>query len=204
MRKLNFLWKILQKDNDNPVKQIYVELKRNCFEKNWANKVMELRSRYGPPICDEEVECTSKTEWCKKVMHASYRFALNELNANCKASSKSNMLPFLVIWSVKSILLVYTLSFPDYSSRQKQESSISNAISKINIEITFGVVSVLLLMRACSICSSDSYIKVYKVKSSHDIYDYDLCKFKKWAKFLKKYAYIRNYMLGDEKKTRSK
>ena len=34
MRKLNFLWKILQEENDDPVKPMYVELKRNCFEKN--------------------------------------------------------------------------------------------------------------------------------------------------------------------------
>ena len=82
MRKLNFLWKILQKENEDTVKQIYVELKRNCFEKNWANEVVGLRSRYGLPICDEEVECTGKTEWCKKVKRAIYRFALNELNTN--------------------------------------------------------------------------------------------------------------------------
>ena len=47
MRKLNFLWKILQKENDDLVKQVYIELKCNCFEKNWANEVMGLRSRYG-------------------------------------------------------------------------------------------------------------------------------------------------------------
>ena len=34
LRKLKFLWKILQKENDDPVKQVYLELKRNCFEKN--------------------------------------------------------------------------------------------------------------------------------------------------------------------------
>ena len=68
MKKLNFLWKILQKENDDPVKQVYIELKRNCFEKNWANEVMGLRSRYGLFICDEEVECTGKTEWCTKVL----------------------------------------------------------------------------------------------------------------------------------------
>ena len=94
MRKLNFLWKILQKENDDLVKQIYVELKRNCFEKNWANKVIGLRSRYGLPICDEEVKCAGKTEWCKKVKGAIYRSALNELNTACKVSSKTNMLPF--------------------------------------------------------------------------------------------------------------
>ena len=66
MRKLNFLWKILQKENDDPVKQVYIELKRNCFEKNWANEVMGLRSGYGLSMCDEEVECTGKTEWYKK------------------------------------------------------------------------------------------------------------------------------------------
>ena len=73
MRKLNFLWKILQKENGDPVKQIYVGLKHNCFEKNWAKEVMGLRSRYGLLICDKEVECTGKTEWCgEKVKGAIY------------------------------------------------------------------------------------------------------------------------------------
>ena len=49
------------KKSDDPVKQIYVEVERNCFEKNWANKVMGLRSRYGLFICDEEVECTGNS-----------------------------------------------------------------------------------------------------------------------------------------------
>ena len=56
MRKLNLLWKVLRKENDDPVKQIHVELKRKCFEKNWTNEVIGLRSRYGLPICDEEVQ----------------------------------------------------------------------------------------------------------------------------------------------------
>ena len=52
-----------------------------------------------------------------------------------------------------------------------------------------------------TVCSSNPYIKVYIIKSSYDIYDNDLRKLKQWAKFLKKYEYLRNYMLGDEKKT---
>ena len=79
------------KENDDPVKQIFVELKRYCFEKGCANEMVGLRSRYGLPIYDEEVECTDKTEWREKVKGAIYRFALNELNTACKAS---NMLPF--------------------------------------------------------------------------------------------------------------
>ena len=63
LRKLKFLWKILQKENDDPVRQVYLKLKRNCFEKNWTNEVMEVMHRYGLSTCDEEVECTGKTEW---------------------------------------------------------------------------------------------------------------------------------------------
>ena len=55
---------------------------------------MGLRYRHGLSISDEEVECTGKTEWCKKVKGAIHRFALNELNTDCKASGKTNMLPF--------------------------------------------------------------------------------------------------------------
>ena len=55
---------------------------------------MGLRSLYGLPIFDEEVGCTVKIEWCKKVKGAIYRFALNELNTVCKACSKTYMLPF--------------------------------------------------------------------------------------------------------------
>ena len=58
-------------------------------------------------------------------------------------------------------------------------------------------------LRHLTVCSSNPYINVYKIKSSYDTYENDLRKLdlKKWAKFLKKYGYIRNYMLGDKKKT---
>ena len=83
LRKLKCLWKILQKENDDPVKQVYLELKRNCFEKNWTNEMMEVMRRYGLSTCDEEVDCTGKTEWYNTVKHA-----LNELNAACRANGK--------------------------------------------------------------------------------------------------------------------
>ena len=41
------LRKLLQKENDDPVKQVYLELKRNCFEKNWTNEMMEVMRSYG-------------------------------------------------------------------------------------------------------------------------------------------------------------
>ena len=42
-----------------------------------------------------------------------------------------------------------------------------------------------------TVCSSNPYIKVYKIMSSYDIYDNDLRKLKHWAKFLRKYEYLR-------------
>ena len=54
------MWKILQKENDDPVKQVYLELKRNCFEKNWTNEIMEVMHRYGLSTCDEEVSALEK------------------------------------------------------------------------------------------------------------------------------------------------
>ena len=56
LRKLKFLWKILQKENDDSVKQVYLELKQNCFEKNWTNEVKEVMHRYGLSTYDEKVE----------------------------------------------------------------------------------------------------------------------------------------------------
>ena len=129
MRKLNFLWKMLQKENDDFVKQ-------TSNWKNWANDVMGLRSRYGLPICDEEVECTCKTEWCKKVKGAIYRFAPNELNTACKASSKTDMLPF---YSNLKRQQYITSPHPKLSRLlfKAKLGMFDIKTSKLNIEITF-------------------------------------------------------------------
>ena len=55
-------------------------------------------------------------------------------------------------------------------------------------------------LQRLKVCSSNPYIKVYKIKSGYDIYDNDLRKLKQWEKFLKKYEYLRNYVLGDKRK----
>ena len=197
------MWKILQKENDDPVKEIYVELKRNCFEKTWANEVMGLRSGYGLPICDEEVECTGKTEWCKKGKGAIYRFALNELNAACKLSSKTNMLPFDSSLKCQE----YITSLHPKLSRLLFKAKLVMFDIKCNFKNEYRS---NLLCPICSVtdenlqhltvCSSNPYIRVYKIKSSYDIYNNDLGKLKQWAKFIKIYEYLRNYMLGDKKK----
>ena len=135
---------------------------------------MGLRSRYGLPICDEEVKCTGNTEWCKKVKRSIYRFALNELNTACKASSKLCMLPFYgnlkcreYITSlhpkVSRLLFKAQLGIFDIKCnfKNKYRNNLSCPICSVTDE----------KLQQLTVCSSDLYIKVYKVKVSCDIYD---------------------------------
>ena len=123
-------------------------------------------------LCDEEVECTCKTEWCKKVKRTIYRFALNELNTACKANSESNLLPF-------------------YSNLKFQEyfTGLNPKLSRVIFKAKLGMFNIKcnvenkyrnnLLCPICSVtdenlqhltvCSSNPYIKAYKIKSSYDI-----------------------------------
>ena len=112
---------------------------------------MGLRSRYGLSICDEEVECIGKTEWHKKVKDAIHRFSLNELNTPCKAISKTNMLPFHSNLKCQE----YITSLHPKLSRLLFKAKLGMFNIKYNFKskyrTTFCALSVLLLMRTCSI-----------------------------------------------------
>ena len=113
--------------------------------------MMGSRSAYGLSICDEEVECTGKTEWCKEVKRAIYRFALNELNTACKACSKSNMLPFYSNLKCKECITSLRLRLSRLLFKAK--------LGMFNIKCNFKnkcrnnlcALSVLLLMKTYSI-----------------------------------------------------
>ena len=54
-RQLVFSKKILDRQNDDPVKMIYHEMLKYQAERNWANIVHELRSKYNLRLSDENV-----------------------------------------------------------------------------------------------------------------------------------------------------
>ena len=201
LRKLKFLWKILQKENDDPVKQVYLELKRNCFEKNWTNEIMEVMHRYGLSTCDEEVECTGKTEWYNKVKRAVYDHALNELNAACGANGKSNILPTYCHWKCQN----YVTKLHPTLARMVFRARLGMYDIKCNFKNKYRSMN-NLLCPVCSeseenlshvaACSSNPIIKVCRIlKSYHEIYGSDISILNKWARFLRKYDDLRNYML---------
>ena len=81
-----------ERNNTDPVRQVYLEMKAHQLVRNWANEVMDARMKYGLPDCDQDTECTGKTEWYKKVKHAICSYALKELNSASNANKKSNMI----------------------------------------------------------------------------------------------------------------
>ena len=63
IRRLRFLWTILQKNSDDPVRMVYTEMLKYPFEKNLANDVMKLRRKYVLSIDDASVDTTGMNGW---------------------------------------------------------------------------------------------------------------------------------------------
>ena len=63
IRQLLFLKKILDKNENDPVSQVYREMIKYEFENNWARNVLDLRVRYNLPLNDENVHLLSKGAW---------------------------------------------------------------------------------------------------------------------------------------------
>ena len=63
IRRLHFLWTILQKNNADPVRMVYTEMLKYPLEEKWENDVMKLRQKYGLSIDDAYVETTGMNEW---------------------------------------------------------------------------------------------------------------------------------------------
>ena len=76
IRRLCFLWIILQKNKDDPVRMVYTEMLKYPFEENWANDVMKLRCKYGLSMDDASVETTGMNEWKYLIKSSVKNYAL--------------------------------------------------------------------------------------------------------------------------------
>ena len=63
IRQLLFSKKILDKNENDPVSQVYREMIKYDFESNWANNVLDLRVKYSLPLNDENICLLSKGVW---------------------------------------------------------------------------------------------------------------------------------------------
>ena len=156
----------------NNMRRLSVQVRLNNEEVDDLHNLLIIQVK----LNDEEAECTGKTECCKKVKRAIYRFALNELNLACKASNKSNMLPLYSNLKCQE----YITSLHPKPSRLLFKAKLGMFDIKCNFKNKYRN---NLLCPICSVtdeklqhltvCSSNSYINVYKIKSSYDIYDND-------------------------------
>ena len=62
IHRLCFLWTILQKNDDDPVRMVYIKMLKYPFEENWGNDVMKLRHKYGLSMDDSSVETTGMNQ----------------------------------------------------------------------------------------------------------------------------------------------
>ena len=67
LTQLAFLKKILDRDQEDPVKRIYNEMLKYPSENNWANNVLDLRRKYNLPRNDDNIANTTWPVWKKMV-----------------------------------------------------------------------------------------------------------------------------------------
>ena len=91
IRRLRFLWTILQKNNDDPVRMVYPELLKYPFEENRANGVMR---KYGLSMDDASVETTDMNEWKYLINSSVKNCALRCLTKTCNKNKKTQRLEF--------------------------------------------------------------------------------------------------------------
>ena len=83
VRQLLFLKKILDKNENDPVSQVYREMIKYEFENNWARNVLDLQVRYSLPLNDENVHLLSKGVWKSMVKKQVKTYAISQLTEEC-------------------------------------------------------------------------------------------------------------------------
>ena len=94
IRQLLFLKKILDKNENDPVSQVYREMIKYEFEDNWARNVLDLRVRYSLPLNDENVRLLSKGVWKSMVKKQVKTYAFSQLTEECSYNRKTWHLKF--------------------------------------------------------------------------------------------------------------
>ena len=93
-RQLGFLHHILVLGEDDPVKEMYEQLKCYPDAENWVTTIHKILKKYDLPVNEKEIEVISKTTWKEKVKKAVLKVAWETLTAECKSKKKTCNLEF--------------------------------------------------------------------------------------------------------------
>ena len=92
--QLIFLYHILTLNDDDPVRQTYIQCLKLYYEDNWANRTRELIMEYGLLVVDEEIMLLSRDEWKSKVEQKVQYKAFRSLQEECETQKKTRLLHY--------------------------------------------------------------------------------------------------------------
>ena len=93
-RRLFFLKRLLDKDNNDPVQSVYFEQLKYVAEKNSANYIQDLRYTYNLPLNDDNVRQMSLDQWKAFVKIVIWDEAFMQLMAQRKGNKKTTHLTY--------------------------------------------------------------------------------------------------------------
>ena len=93
-RQLSFLHHILNLADDDPVKEMYQNMKQLPGEKNWYNNIVQLLETYNITLTEDAIKSYSKDAFKRIVKKAIIKTALVKLQEDCKAQKKTNSLVY--------------------------------------------------------------------------------------------------------------
>ena len=200
IRRLCFLWTILQKNNDDPVRMVYTEMLKYPFEENWANDVMKLRCKYGLCMDDASVETTGMNEWKYLIKSSVKNYALRCLTKPCSENKKTQHLefdklnesPYLTALSPQTARIIFKARLGVFdikvNFKDKYSTDLSCAICKKGRE----ALAHILQCRRLPVCKARETLKVDSLLNR-----YVAKPLKRWGKFLKFYLSMKEVFLTE-------
>lgn len=94
IRQLTFLHHIINLQDDDPVKTTYYQQMKYPYEPNWANAVVELRSKYDVGVDDDEISMVSKESWKRIVKAKVYMYVMEELKEKAMLQKHAQQLSY--------------------------------------------------------------------------------------------------------------
>ena len=91
-RQFTFLYHIINLDDDDPVRIMYLQMKTLAGEKNWANNIHLFRNKFGIQVSDVEIRGMDIDRYKSHVRDCLRSFVFNELKAECATKSKTKKL----------------------------------------------------------------------------------------------------------------
>ena len=192
--RLRFLWTILQKNNDDPVRMVYTEMLKYPFEENWVNDVMKLRCKYGLSMDDASVETTGLNKWKDLIKRSVKNYALRCLTKACSENKKTQHLefdklnesPYLTALSPQTARIVFKVRLGVFDTKVNFKDQYSSDLSCAMCKERRETLEHILQCRRLPECKARETMKLDSLLNR-----YVAKPLKRWCKSLKFYLSMK-------------